>query len=138
MGINGKPGASIRAFKQFLPNSLIFGADIDKNILFNESRIKTTYVNQLDYKTFENMDKTFGNIKYDLIIDDGLHAIGANLNTLIFALDKVKDDGWIVIEDIYLADNWNIIDFILSKNPKYKVFIICNKRKRYQFVIHKL
>tara|TARA_B100001094_G_C17985601_1_gene697492 strand:- start:89 stop:880 length:792 start_codon:yes stop_codon:yes gene_type:complete len=138
MGITGKPGASLRAFKNFLPNSFIFGADIDKNILFNESRIKTTYVDQLNDETFKDMDNIFGNIKYDLIIDDGLHSICANLNTLIYALDKVKDNGWIVIEDIYLADNWNIIDFILSKDPKYEINIICNKRKRYMFVIHKL
>lgn len=32
MGVNGSPGASIRAFKEYLPNSNIYGADIDKEI----------------------------------------------------------------------------------------------------------
>jgi hypothetical protein len=137
MGINGKPGASLRAFKEFLPNSSIYGADIDKNILFNEDRIKTTYVDQLNEETFKNID-SFGDIKYDLIVDDGLHSIGANLNTLIFALNKIKKNGWVVIEDIYLIDNWNVIDFILSKNNEYEIFIVCNKKNRYQFAVHKI
>ena len=137
MGKNGKPGASLRAFEEFLPNSNIYGADIDKNILFNKNRIKTTYIDQLNEKTFKNVNN-FDNIEYDLIIDDGLHSITANLNTLIFALNKVKKNGWIAIEDIYLIDNWNVVDFILSKNNEYEIFIICNKRERYQFIIHKL
>mgnify|MGYP001108611897 CR=1 FL=1 len=137
MGKNAKPGASLRAFEDFLPKSNIYGADIDKNILFNENRIKTTYINQLDEKTFENVNN-FGNIEYDIIIDDGLHSITANLNTLFFALNKVKKNGWIIIEDIYLIDNWNVVDFILSKNNEYEIFIVCNKKERYQFVVHKL
>src|SRR5262249_35300312 len=39
MGKYGKPGASLRAFKDYLPNAKIFGADIDRNILFQEERI---------------------------------------------------------------------------------------------------
>ena len=116
MGSEGRPGASLYAFKQYLPNANIYGADIDKSILFNEERINTCYVDQLDIKTFDNIKNTFGNIKYDLIIDDGLHSIGANLNTLLFALNNIKINGWIVIEDIHIPDNWFSIKYILSKN----------------------
>ena len=34
MGVNGRPGASLYAFREYLPNSNIYGADIDKDILF--------------------------------------------------------------------------------------------------------
>jgi hypothetical protein len=124
MGYDGRPGASLRAFKNFLPKANIYGADIDTNILFNEERIKTCYVDQLEIKTFNNITNNFGNIKYDLIIDDGLHSIGANFNTLLFALDNVNVNGWIVIEDIHILKNWNCIDYILSKNTNYKTYII--------------
>jgi hypothetical protein len=70
---------------------------------------KTAYVDQLDIKTFNGIITSFGDIKYDLIIDDGLHSIGANLNTLLFALQNIKSGGWIVIEDIYKINNWYII-----------------------------
>ena len=72
MGIDGIPGASLRSFKEYLPNSNIFGADIDKDILFTEDRINTS--------SFLKLNNNFDNIKYDIIIDDGLHSLSANLN----------------------------------------------------------
>jgi hypothetical protein len=141
MGIYGRPGASLYAFKQYLPNSQIFGCDIDKDILFQTDRIKTCYIDQLDMSTFDNIAKTFGKQKYDLIIDDGLHSIGANLNTLLFALENVNDNGWIVIEDIGLdtASNWTAIDYVLNQNKKYETFMINEETgKGYLYVVHKL
>lgn len=124
MGYNARPGASLFAFRAYLPNSSIYGADIDKDILFESERIKTTYVDQLDYSTFEGLNTAFGNIKYDIIIDDGLHSIGANFNTLLFALGALKPKGWLIIEDIHILDNWKSIDCILRGNPKYKTYLI--------------
>lgn len=143
MGWYGRPGASLYAFKQYLPNSQIFGCDIDKGILFQTDRIKTCYVDQLDASTFNNsIVQTFGKQKYDLIIDDGLHAIGANLNTLLFALDNVNENGWIVIEDIGANNisNWTSIDYILSQNKQYETFMINDKTEggAYMYVVHKL
>ena len=36
MGLKGKPGASIRAFKEIYINASIYGADVDENILFKK------------------------------------------------------------------------------------------------------
>ena len=44
----GKPGASLRVWRDYFPNAIIYGADIDKDILFAEERIKTFYIDQLD------------------------------------------------------------------------------------------
>ena len=41
MGASGKPGASLRAFRDFCPQAQVFGADIDRRILFEEDRIRT-------------------------------------------------------------------------------------------------
>jgi hypothetical protein len=41
MGVNGRPGASLYGWQEFFPNSYIFGADFDNNILFNTDKIKT-------------------------------------------------------------------------------------------------
>jgi hypothetical protein len=138
MGSDGNPGASLYTWEEYLPNSQIYGADVDKDILFNKDRIKTQYVDQLDIKTFINMQTNF-NVKYDLIIDDGLHAIGANLNTLLFAIENVNDGGWIVIEDIASCyiDNWFIIDYILKQKKDLEVTIVKASRS-HMFIIHKL
>lgn len=127
MGYYGRPGASLYSFREYLPNSNIYGCDIDKDILFED---------QLNINTFD-FSNNFGNIKYDLIIDDGLHSIGANFNTLLFALNNVNDNGWIVIEDIHIINNWKSIDFILNSTKKYKTYII-NAKGGHLYVINKL
>ena len=99
MGSDGKPGASLRAFRDFFPNAEIIGADIDKEILYSEERISTYYLNQLHMESFVDLSKSAGS-GFDLVIDDGLHAIDANLNVLYFFIPLLKQGGYAVIEDI--------------------------------------
>jgi SAM-dependent methyltransferase len=119
-----KVGGSHRSYKEYFPNAQIFGADIDKDSLFNEERIKTSYVDQLKPETFEEMHESFGSPDYDLIIEDGLHSFTASLNTLNFALKYVKRGGVIVLEDLVNAGNlWNMV-FALLKVKGYTVKLI--------------
>ena len=99
MGKDGRPGASIRAFKDFCINATLYGADIDQSILFQEERISTFVVDQTKPQSIEAL---FQNLpaQFDLIIDDGLHAIDANVLTLGYGLTLLKPGGWVVIEDI--------------------------------------
>lgn len=117
MGLSGKPGASVKGFKDTFTKSKIFGADIDKKILFSEERIKTFFVDQNNLETFKNITD---NVKeeFDLIIDDGLHYQLSNLNTLLFALNNLKINGFFIIEDIgiWTIDTWLIINKIIPKN----------------------
>lgn len=107
-------GGSLRSYKEYFPNAQVFGADIDKECLFNEDRIKTSYVDQLKPETFEEMHKEFSSPQYDLIIEDGLHSFTASLNTLNFALKYTKKGGTIVLEDLKNAGNlWNMITLLL-------------------------
>lgn len=139
MGNGGRPGASLYSWEEYLPNANVYGADIDKDILFNAGRIKTTYVDQMESKTFNDLQTAFGNPKYDMIIDDGLHSIGANLNTLLFGLEHVKTGGWVVIEDIHIEDTWSVVDFILSANKKYKTHLIkTSERGSWMYAVNKL
>jgi hypothetical protein len=55
MGPSGKPGASLRAFRDFCPNAQVFGADIDRRILFDEDRIRTYYVDQTRFSSFDEL-----------------------------------------------------------------------------------
>lgn len=137
MGAEGRPGASLYTWREYLPNALVYGADVDRKILFNSDRINTHYVDQLDMGTFSEMQKAF-DVKYDVIIDDGLHSIGANQNTLLFALDNINDGGWIIIEDIDPArlDNWFAADFILRQNPNLECFFV-RGRASSMYAVHK-
>ena len=124
MGTYGQPGASLRAFRDMYPKATVFGADIDKRVLFTEERIKTYFVDQTDMATLSELKNQFANISFDLIIDDGLHNSHANLNTANFALDLLKPDGVFVIEDIGQSDfqYYQIVAALLK--DKYSVDFI--------------
>ena len=117
MGITGKPGASLRAFKEFCPNANIYGGDVDKGILFNEERIKTFFVDQTCKKSLNEFKNQLPG-EIDLFIDDGLHSPHANLNTLAIAIKLIKKGGWILIEDIGKdkLQLWKTIKFLMEKN----------------------
>jgi hypothetical protein len=99
MGKGGRPGASIRAFKDFCVNAALYGADIDQSILFNEERISTFFVDQTKPESIEALLKNLP-AQFDLVIDDGLHSPDANILTLAYGLTLLKPGGWVVIEDI--------------------------------------
>jgi SAM-dependent methyltransferase len=99
MGVDGVPGASLRAFRDYLPNARIYGADVDRRILFEETRIKTYFVDQTELQSLADLGEKIDE-KLDLIIDDGLHSPHANVAVLAFALDRLKPGGWVIIEDI--------------------------------------
>jgi hypothetical protein len=114
MGARGHPGASLRAFRDFLPHAKIFGADVDRSILFSEERITTFYVDQTDPASLRSLADELPR-EIDLIIDDGLHAPDANINTLAFALPRLKAGGWLVVEDIAeeAASVWQLMSLLL-------------------------
>ena len=114
MGAQGKPGASVRAFRDVFPQAQVHGADVDRRILFTEERLHTHFVDQLDPATLEALGQEIG-AALDLIIDDGLHMPYANLNTLIFALRHLKPGGHFVIEDILepMLPIWRLVARLL-------------------------
>jgi hypothetical protein len=96
---HGTPGASLRAFRDFLPDAHIYGADIDRAILFQEERVSTFFVDQTDIDSFMELSAAVPD-ELDLIIDDGLHTPNANLASLVFGLGRLKIDGYFLVEDI--------------------------------------
>ncbi len=99
MGKLGTPGASLRGWKEYFPNANIYGADIDKNILFNEDRVKTFYCDQTNSTEIQELWEVI-NKNFDIIIDDGLHEFNANLNFLRNSLSKLNYGGYYIIEDV--------------------------------------
>jgi len=124
MGSGGRPGASNRAFRDYLPaTARVYAADIDPDILYEEERIKTALVDQLSRPTFDSMASQLGESTFDLVVDDGLHSLPANLNVLLFGLKHVRKSGWVVIEDIapdHFSFWTSFVDGILRKNAAYR------------------
>ena len=115
MGRNGRPGASLYAYREFFPKANIFGGDVDKRILFESERIKTSYVDQLKTETFEQMHRELGEPELDLFIEDGLHSVCASLNSLNYAISVTKKNGYIILEDLYNPQHiWQSLCLLLD------------------------
>jgi hypothetical protein len=99
MSSHGSPGASLRAFRDYLPSAQIYGADVDRGILFDDERISTFFVDQTNLDSFSTLSAALP-AELDLIIDDGLHSPNANLATLAFGLNRLKVNGHFLVEDI--------------------------------------
>ena len=101
MGENGRPGASLYGWNEFFYNSLIFGADIDSDILFNTNKIKTYYCDQTKPESIQNLwNKPDLLENFDIIIENGLHEFDANVCFFENSIHKLKIHGYYIIEDI--------------------------------------
>jgi hypothetical protein len=100
MGPQGRPGASLRVWRDYFPNAMVFGADIDTNILFEEERIKTYYVDQTSKDAIEEMWCKIGISNFQLMIDDGLHKFDAGVCLFENSIEKLAANGHYIIEDV--------------------------------------
>jgi hypothetical protein len=107
-------GASVKAWKEYFPKATIFGADLDFKPNYVEDRI---FMIQADQSNEEDL-KRLGDVKYDIIIDDGSHEGHHQAKSFTHLFRTMNSGGLYVIEDILCAydDRWNkpfnIMDFI--------------------------
>lgn len=125
MGIAGKPGASLRVWRDFFPKSTIYGVDIDKDVLFNEDRIFTDYMDQTDPESIKLFWDNYG-ISPNIIIDDGLHEYHAGVCLYENSIEHLSEGGIYVIEDVLPEDLLRYKEYF--KNNKYETLFISINR----------
>jgi hypothetical protein len=118
MTLGGKPGASLRVWRDYFKNSLIYGADIDKEILFEEDRIKTFYVDQLNEHSIKEMWSNINKSNFDIIFDDGLHSFEAAITFFLNSFDKLRKNGIYIIEDVGFKYLKKLTDTLSKYNPE--------------------
>ena len=129
MGVNARPGASLHAWRQLFPHALVYGADIDRHILFEEDRIKTFYCDQLDSIAIRDLwSQPVLQGGMDIIIDDGLHTFEANTSFLGGSLEHLRPGEVYVIEDILhgTTEKWHHqLETIYSKRfPNHEFALV--------------
>jgi len=102
MGPNGRPGASLRGWRDYFSHAEIYGADIDKGVLFQEDRINTVFCDQTNSSIVRAMWEPLPTM--DIIIDDGLHTFEANTTFFENSFHKLSPSGIFIIEDINHRD----------------------------------
>jgi hypothetical protein len=99
-------GASLRGWRDYFTNANIYGLDIQRDVLFEEKRIKCFYADQSNKESLEesiqNIRTFKGNeqLMFDMIIDDGSHDVNHMLLTFLVLAKYVTPGGIYIIEDI--------------------------------------
>ena len=128
MGENGKPLASLRAWRDYFPNAQIYGGDIDRDILKDEDKIKTFFVDQTSPLTIASMFDKIGIEKFDVILEDGLHEFNANICFFENAIRFLDSNGVYIIEDVYYKDKNKFIDYFKNSNYIFSVIDIFHEK----------
>jgi hypothetical protein len=100
--------SSLQMFRDYFKYSNIYAFDHDKTTIENSKKININNVNyfQLDVKDRIEIQRLFKkiNIFYDIIIDDSSHLFDHQINIILEAKNFLKENGILVIEDIYLKE----------------------------------
>lgn len=126
MGQEGVPGASLRVWRDYFPNANVFGADIDTTVLFQEDRISTFCVDQLDPKSIADLWKKVSVPSFDLMIDDGLHTFEGGSTLFLYSIHKLTPHGVYIIEDVYPSDLLLYKEFFNDMNYHVE-FVVLNR-----------
>ena len=128
MGIDGVPLASLRAWRDYFKNAQVYGADIDKSILTNEERIKTFFVDQANPESIKKLFNSIGELKFDIILEDGLHEYNANICFFENSIDYLKNNGIYIIEDVFYKDKKKFLNYFRNKNYNFSIVDIYHKK----------
>ena len=115
MGAHGKPGASLRVWRDYFRNAIVIGADIDREILFEEDRIKTYYLDQTNPQAIAEFWRNLGLEGFDVILDDGLHTFEAGVCLFENSISKLAKNGVYIIEDVFVDDLLRFKDFFRAR-----------------------
>jgi len=127
---SGKPGASLRVWRDFFPAAEIYGIDIDPKTLFQESRIKTFEVDQTSTSSIDEFKEKIPNIDFDIIIDDGLHEFFAGKSLFINTFSILQNGGFYVIEDIIPTDLKKYREYFSEINLDYSIFFFKDRLQK--------
>lgn len=102
--IGVETGASLRMWRDFFPEAIIVGLDIDRQTIFMEGRIYTLIGDSSDAESA----REFGNAApFDIIIDDGEHDPESQYLTWRNFFPLLEHGGTYVVEDVRaVLDKW--------------------------------
>ena len=117
-------GDSLRTWKEYFPNALVTGIDINETTLFNEDRIETYLVDQTDPVSIKNFLMMVDNRQFNIIIDDGWHTADAGIALFNGVINNLANDGIYIIEDVKPADLLIIAEYFARHRDHYHLRFI--------------
>lgn len=104
--VDAPGGGSLRMWKEYFPNALVFGVDKDAGKAFTEDRIQVFTGLQGDAAFLQTVMAATGPL--DIIVDDGSHFSRDHIASFEFLWPYVTNGGWYIIEDCQscFSDCW--------------------------------
>ena len=134
-------GASILAWRLFFTRARIYGFDIDMEAMSHvrNMNLPGVYLDQMDATKADSMESVLqrhmadGEL-FDVIIDDALHDVGQQAVTIRTCMNKLKQGGLLIIEDVFRnqdhADYLKIMEEVKDL-ISFSTFILCEHADRY-------
>lgn len=121
-----KPGASLRAWRDYFRNGRIIGLDVQPDTQFDdEERIETYICYSVGIDHFKEWYQKMDGLTLDVVLDDGSHIATDQLETLKNFYPILKPGGLYIIEDVIedslLSKNPELIDEVVNKDPFFFV-----------------
>lgn len=101
IGVSWLGSGDLEVLGHHFPNAEVHGVDIDPlERVSEEHQAPNITFHQMDGYNAENLDKTFGDTKWDIVLDDGPHTVESQVKCLNYFHDKLAPHGMMLIEDI--------------------------------------
>lgn len=130
MTITGRPGASLRVWRDYFPQAQVIGADIDKDILFKEERIETFMLDQTNKDSIRNFWDQVKATEFDLMVDDGLHNFLAGITLFKNSVHRLASDGIYVIEDVNFQDLAKYLEWFTTRGEYFVDYVLMSNLSR--------
>ena len=142
--------ASVKMWSSFFHNAKIFAFDNDLNFINKAKREKVENVNYYitDVSNKTKLRDTMNEInqKFDIVIDDSNHIFESQMNIIEICSNFIKQNGYLIIEDIYTSKKAHEEKRYLEKLESFKkdfkdiFFIECKHKNNYKkfYPNHKL
>ncbi|OGM29340.1 hypothetical protein A2630_01990 [Candidatus Woesebacteria bacterium RIFCSPHIGHO2_01_FULL_44_10] len=92
-------GASLRMWRDFFPNAIVYGVDRDSTTMFKAARIKTILMSTTRVANLQKLIDDIGP-DIDLLVDDGPHNERFQLQTARTIIPLIKKSCLYIIEDV--------------------------------------
>ncbi|MFH1996830.1 MAG: class I SAM-dependent methyltransferase [Candidatus Omnitrophota bacterium] len=95
-------GASLKMFRDYFPQAVIYGIDIDDKSGLASDVLKTFVADQSDREQLQAFINTYEG-DFDLILDDGGHTMKQQQVSLGYLFKYVKPGGYYIVEDVHTS-----------------------------------
>lgn len=91
-------GGSLRMWKDYFPQALIYGMDVNPETIFTEDRIQTFHGDQASPAVIRKIAESCG--PFDLIVEDGSHKPDHQVMNAEILMPYLNPGGLYIIEDV--------------------------------------